>query len=63
MKKFYIFFIHLSLLSMNRALCQEEKSKIRVTVIPMINVEKDVSLDVITETVTDTIALYLKLIR
>ena len=63
MKKLYILFSIILILPWNRALGQEERSKIRVTVVPMINVEQDERLDVITETVTDTIALYLKLIR
>jgi hypothetical protein len=63
MKKNYILFSLLFLLSWNWAFCQEERSEIRVTVVPMVNVEKDERLDVITQTVTDTVSLYLKLIR
>jgi hypothetical protein len=63
MKKNFILFGLLFLLSWNWAFCQEERSKIRVTIVPMINVEKDKRLNVITQTVTDTVSLYLKPIR
>ncbi|MBN2323592.1 MAG: PQQ-binding-like beta-propeller repeat protein [Spirochaetes bacterium] len=62
MKKIFILLSLLFLIPVYHALCQDT-GKIQVGIVTMVNAEKDERLDVITKTVTDTVALYLKLIR